>query len=119
MPERLALIARTLEEIIDELTPDELALEKAYHGRNASSALKLGQARGAIMVVGSRRGLAVHEYAPARIKRSVAGNGRATKEQVQARVTMMCDLESTPSTDAADALAIALCHALAHPEGVA
>ncbi len=107
---RLHEITRTLEEIIQEFNPTVMALEAAYHGRNASSALKLGQSRGAIMVVGARRGLEVCEYPPARVKRAVAGNGQATKEQIQTRVTLLCELRRAPESDAADALAIALCH---------
>ncbi len=113
--ERIAEIAEGLTEIITELRPDAVALEKAYHGKNAASALKLGQARGAIMLLAAQQGLATYEYAPSTIKQQVVGHGRATKAQVQARVQMMFQLRRTPSTDAADALAIALCHGHSAP----
>jgi crossover junction endodeoxyribonuclease RuvC len=107
---RLEVVARTLAEIIAEFRPGMVALEKAFTGRNAASALKLGQARGAIMLVASQHGLPVFEYAPASIKRVVAGHGRATKQQIQHRMQTLFRLRRTPLADAADALAIALCH---------
>ena len=108
---RLGELTRVLEEIMDELEPQELAIESAFHGKNAASALKLAEIRGALKVLAIRRGLGVHEYAPARIKRAVVGKGRATKAEVQRRVTLLCGLARRPATDAADALAVALCHA--------
>ncbi|MEM6291369.1 MAG: crossover junction endodeoxyribonuclease RuvC [Myxococcota bacterium] len=110
VPERIAEIATSLTELITEFEPSCLALEKAFHGKNAASALKLGQARGAIMLLASQHGLQTSEYAPSTIKQQVVGHGRATKAQVQARVQLLFGLQTTPSTDAADALAIALCH---------
>lgn len=112
MLERLRVIASTLGEIIEELAPDEVALELAFHGRNPQSALKLGQARGAIMLLVAQRGLPLHEYAPAQIKQAVVGHGRATKQDVQQRVRLLLRMRREPATDAADALAIALCHAM-------
>lgn len=113
--ERIAEIAVGITEIIAELKPGALALEKAYHGKNAASALKLGQSRGAIMLLASQHGLPTFEYAPSTIKQQVVGNGRATKAQVQARVQLLFELARTPTTDAADALAIALCHGHSAP----
>jgi len=113
--ERIAEIAEGIAEIIVELAPVALALEKAYHGKNAASALKLGQARGAIMLLASQHGMPTFEYAPSTIKQQVVGHGRATKAQVQARVQMLFKLSRTPTTDAADALAIALCHGHSAP----
>lgn len=110
VPARIAEIAEALTEVIAELSPTTLALEKAYHGKNAASALKLGQARGAIMLLAAQHGIPTFEYAPSTIKQQVVGHGRATKAQVQARVQLLFGLQRTPSTDAADALAIALCH---------
>ena len=115
VPERIAEIASGLTEIIAELNPQAVALEKAYHGKNAASALKLGQARGAIMLLTAQHGLPTFEYAPSTIKQQVVGHGRATKAQVQARVQMLFALRRTPTTDAADALAIALCHGHSAP----
>lgn len=108
---RLGQLSSALGEVIDELAPAELAIESAFHGKNAASALKLAEARGAFKVLALQRGLAVSEYAPSRIKRAVVGKGRATKAEVQARVTLLCGLSKRPESDAADALAVALCHA--------
>jgi crossover junction endodeoxyribonuclease RuvC len=115
MATRLERLAAELGEIIAEFRPRVLALEKAFYGRNAASALKLGQARGAIMLLAGQHGVPVFEYTPATIKQSVVGNGRATKAQVQARVQMLFSLRRPPSVDAADALAIALTHAFRLP----
>jgi crossover junction endodeoxyribonuclease RuvC len=79
--------------------------------RNAASALKLGQARGAAIVACVQGGLLVHEYAPTQIKLAVVGKGRADKTQVQHMVKVLLSLSNTPQADAADALAVALCHA--------
>lgn len=110
MPERLAALVRAIAEIIAEFAPKVLSLEAAFHGVNASSALKLGQARGAVMAIAAERGLEVAEYPPAYIKRAVVGHGRATKSDVMARVQLLFGLARPPTADAADALAIALCH---------
>lgn len=115
MPVRLCNLARSIAELIAEFAPKVLSLEAAFHGKNASSALKLGQARGAVMVVAAERGLHVAEYPPALVKRAVVGHGRATKEDVKARVQLLFGLARAPAADAADALAIALCHSL-YPE---
>lgn len=115
MLERLRVIGETLGEIIAELRPDEVALETAFYGRNVASALKLGQARGAIMLLVAQRGLPLAEYAPSQIKQVVVGHGRATKQDVQQRVRLLLRMKREPATDAADALAIALCHGTAMP----
>ena len=111
MPRRLLMLAEALGEIIGEYDPAVMSLESAFHGVNASSALKLGLARGAIMLVGAQHGLPVAEYAPALVKRTVVGHGRATKQDVQTRIKLLCRLAREPLSDAADALALALCHA--------
>ena len=111
MPRRLFALARSLTEIIAEHRPGVVALESAFYGVNASSALKLGQARGAVMLVCAQHELEVAEYAPALVKRAVVGHGRATKADVQTRIKLLCRLAREPSSDAADALALALCHA--------
>ena len=111
LPERLYALASDLREILDEMRPHEVALEAAFHGKNAQSALRLGHARGVIMMLAAEAALPLFEYAPAKVKRSVAGNGRAQKDEVQRIVTALCSLSQTPRTDAADALAIAICHA--------
>jgi crossover junction endodeoxyribonuclease RuvC len=111
MAVRLSVLARTIAELIVEFGPRVLSLEAAFHGVNASSALKLGQARGAVMAVAAERGLEVAEYPPAYVKRAVVGHGRATKQDVMSRVQLLFGLARAPTADAADALAIALCHA--------
>ncbi|MDC0715407.1 crossover junction endodeoxyribonuclease RuvC [Nannocystis bainbridge] len=111
MAVRLSVLARTIAELIVEFGPRVLSLEAAFHGVNASSALKLGQARGAVMAVAAERGLEVAEYPPAYVKRAVVGHGRASKQDVMARMQLLFNLARAPTADAADALAIALCHA--------
>ena len=108
---RLAEIARGLVEIIRELEPDVVAVEGVFHGVNARSALQLGHSRGVALATAGAHDLAVHEYAPATVKRAVAGNGQATKDQVQAMVRALCGLKRAPTLDASDALAVAICHA--------
>lgn len=107
--ERLSRIAEGLREIVAQHAPDELAIERVFVSRNVESALKLGQARGAALVAVS--GLPVSEYAPTRIKQATTGSGKATKAQVQHMVRVLLSLPETPRPDAADALAVALCHA--------
>ena len=114
--ERLRLLASDLRDVIAELRPNELALESAFAGVNVRSALLLGQARGAIMLVGAEAGLSCHEYPPAAVKKTVCGNGRAQKAEVQRVVSWLCKLATPPPTDAADAVAIALCHAFHQPK---
>lgn len=111
LPLRLQVLASELREVIGELRPDELSLEAAFHGVNARSALLLGHARGVIMLLGAEAGLPLGEYPPATVKRSVAGHGRAQKAEVQRVISWLLGLRTPPRTDAADALAIALCHA--------
>ena len=111
LSERLRLLATDLREVLAELRPDEVSLEAAFHGVNAQSALRLGHARGVIMLLVAEAGLPLGEYPPATVKRSVAGHGRAGKQEVQRVVTWLCALQRAPRADAADALAIALYHA--------
>jgi crossover junction endodeoxyribonuclease RuvC len=111
LPFRLRQLHDDLGEVIAELRPDEMSLEAIFHGKNAQSALRLGYARGVVMLLAEQRGLRLHEYPPATVKRAVAGNGRAAKEEVQRMVRWLCGLRHTPQADAADALALALCHA--------
>ncbi|HXU73762.1 MAG TPA: crossover junction endodeoxyribonuclease RuvC [Polyangia bacterium] len=108
---RLGEIAAGLAEVLDELRPDVVAVEGVFHGVNARSALQLGHSRGVALATAGARDLKVHEYAPATVKRAVAGNGQATKDQVQAMVLALCGLKRAPRLDASDALAVAICHA--------
>ncbi|WP_370642775.1 crossover junction endodeoxyribonuclease RuvC [Ectothiorhodospira sp. 9905] len=114
LPERLGFIFRQVQAIIARHRPDTMAVEQVFVSRNPSSALKLGQARGAAICAGVEGGLTVAEYAPRSIKQAVVGTGAAAKEQMQHMVTMILELQATPATDAADALAVALCHAHTH-----
>jgi crossover junction endodeoxyribonuclease RuvC len=109
MPARLARILDGLERVLREFRPAEVAMEEVFHARNARSALVLGQARGVALAVAGRAGLPVHEYAPSRIKQTVAGHGAADKESVR-RVLELCLGEAPAAPDASDAVAIALCH---------
>ena len=110
LPEKLGLIFRELSVLIDEYQPQQLAIESVFMHRNADSALKLGQARGAAICAGVTREIPVAEYAPREIKQAVVGKGSADKLQVQHMVTILLQLKEKPQEDAADALAVALCH---------
>jgi crossover junction endodeoxyribonuclease RuvC len=111
LPARLARVFATLGEIIHDHQPDEVAIEDVFYAVNVKSALKLGQVRGVAMLAASSAGLEVAEYAPLSIKSAVVGYGRAEKHQVQHMVTRLLDLAEIPEPpDAADALAIAICH---------
>ncbi|OFV92311.1 MAG: crossover junction endodeoxyribonuclease RuvC [Acidobacteria bacterium RIFCSPLOWO2_12_FULL_65_11] len=110
-PEKLLQIHRCLAELLAECRPDSVAIENLFHANNVRSALKLGHARGVAMLAAVEMGLPVVEYTPAEIKRAVVGYGRAEKHQVQQMVKLMLGLPAVPSPhDAADALAVAICH---------
>jgi crossover junction endodeoxyribonuclease RuvC len=111
MASRLQRIHGGIIEVIDRHRPDEFAIESAFYGKNAQSALKLGHARGVAMLAAVERGLGITEYSPREVKKAVAGNGTATKEQVRFMVRSILSLDRTPmGLDASDAVAIALCH---------
>ena len=110
MPQRLGIIYRGVSELIDQFNPTELAIEEVFLAKNASSALKLGQARGVAIAAAVAGELPVHEYAAKRVKQSLVGTGRGSKEQVAHMVRILLKLPGAPQADAADALAIALCH---------
>jgi crossover junction endodeoxyribonuclease RuvC len=113
---RLLTIFEGVRELIVTHTPDAVALEESYVGADARIALSVGQARGAVLVAASSVGVACVEYAPASVKSAVCGYGRADKEQVQRMVKAILGLEELPRPHhAADALAVAICHALAPP----
>jgi len=107
---RLHAIVREVEGIMDRLRPDCVTIEEAFHHSFVRSTLVLGHVRGALMVAAAARGLPVSEYAPRAIKLAVTGHGGAPKAQVAALVRAQLGLASTPQSDAADALAGALCH---------
>ena len=108
--ERLQTLFVGMTEVIETHRPALMAVERVFVRRNADSALKLGQARGAAICAAALRPLTVYEYAPAEIKKAVAGTGRATKEQIQHMVKVLLKLRGDLAEDAADALACALCH---------
>ena len=111
-PERLGIIFRGISDVIDEFRPDEVAVETVFLSKNASSALKLGQARGAVLATLGLCGVPVASHTTSQVKSRVAGHGRAGKEQVAEMVTVLLGLKEHPFEDAADALAVALCHGL-------
>jgi crossover junction endodeoxyribonuclease RuvC len=110
LAEKLDLIFRRFSEIIEEFTPEEAAIEQVFMHKNADSALKLGQARGAAVTACARHGLGVFEYTANQIKQATVGQGHAAKQQVQHMVKVLLCLREAPQSDAADALAVALCH---------
>lgn len=111
LEQRLLTIGQGIEEVLDDFRPTQVAVEDLFYHRNARSALALGQARGAVLLVVAKAGLPVFSYAPALVKKVVVGRGRASKIQVQCMVQHICGLRTAPASDAADALAVALCHA--------
>jgi crossover junction endodeoxyribonuclease RuvC len=110
LPGRVGEIYSGVAALIAEHAPDAAAVEQVFMARNASSALKLGQARGAALAALVVAGLPVSEYAARRVKQAITGTGAATKEQVQHMVCRLLHLNAAPRGDAADALAIAICH---------
>jgi crossover junction endodeoxyribonuclease RuvC len=111
LAERLKYLHDALSEIMELMKPDEAAVEETFSNSNARSTLKLGMARGVVMVVPSLHGLNVHEYSANAVKKAVVGSGHATKEQIQMMVRTLLPTLRVPSADANDALAVAICHA--------
>ena len=108
---RLLEISRRLEEVIERLNPQACAVEDTFYAVNVKSALKLGQARGAVLVAAARAGVEVFEYSPLEIKSALVGYGRAEKKQVQEMVRVLLGMKDVPEPlDASDALAVAICH---------
>lgn len=118
-PEKLLAIHSGLTALIAECRPDCVAIENVFFAANARSALKLGHARGVAMLAAVEAGLPIAEYTPAEVKRAVVGYGRAEKQQVQQMVKLLLGLATLPTPhDAADALAVAICHSHAMVTGV-
>jgi crossover junction endodeoxyribonuclease RuvC len=114
--ERLLTIFAGVQALLAEHAPDAVALEESFVGADARIALSVGQARGAVLVAAASGGVDCAEYAPARVKQAVCGYGRADKGQIQRMVQLVLGLEAMPrSNHEADALAVAICHALAPP----
>jgi crossover junction endodeoxyribonuclease RuvC len=117
---RLALLHDRVGELLDEHEPDAVALEALYFGQNARSAFAVGQARGVILLAAGQRGVACVDYTPQQVKGAVCGTGRAAKDQVGRMVQALLSLPAPPRPDhAADALAVAICHANHAPLAVA
>jgi len=109
-PERLGIIFTGILDLIAEYAPDEFAIENVFVSKNAGSALKLGQARGAAICAAISKNLPVAEYSPRSVKQAIVGRGSADKVQIQHMVSVLLQLKEKPAEDAADALAVALCH---------
>ena len=116
MAERLLTIHGAVGELIERHEPDTIAVELLFFARNVTTAMTVGQARGVILLAAAERGIAVAEYAPSEVKQAIVGYGKADKRQIQEMVRVILGLEGLPSPDdAADALAIAICHVQTAP----
>lgn len=115
LSQRLAQLQVELERVITAANPDVAAVEDVFFAKNARSALSLGQARGAVLAALGRANLAVSSYPPALVKQAVAGHGRAEKLQIQLMVKALLSIDRSPGADEADAMAIAICHAMSQP----
>lgn len=112
LPNRLLLIEEGLNALIDKYKPEAVSVEDLFFNTNTKTAIKVGQGRGVALLCAARAGISVHEYTPLQVKQGVTGYGRADKSQVQYMVKVLLGLNETPKPDdAADALAIAICHA--------
>lgn len=111
LAEKLGVIFSQVVELITHWQPEVMAIEQVFMSHNAASALKLGQARGAAICAAVQAKLPVGEYSARAIKKAVAGNGSADKKQIQKMMQLLLELDHLPQSDAADALAIAMCHA--------
>ena len=109
--ECLRRIHAKIAELIERWRPDVASVEKVIYGKNANTMMVLGEARGAVIVAAADAGLPVCEYEPRRVKMAVCGNGLAGKEQIQRMIKTLLALPALPQNDAADALAMAICHA--------
>lgn len=111
LPERLTTIYQEINKVIEEYQPSVAAVESIFHGKNIKSAFVLGHARGVLLLALAEHNIPIYEYAPREIKRSVVGNGNASKQQINYMVQQILSIDlSDASHDATDALAVALCH---------
>jgi len=110
-PERLKIIFVAINNLVKQYQPHEMAIETVFMAKNANAAIKLGQARGAAICATVANDIVVHEYAPKAIKQAVVGKGSADKTQVQYMVKLLLKLDEKVQNDAADGLAVAICHA--------
>jgi crossover junction endodeoxyribonuclease RuvC len=111
LPQRLGFIFAAVDEVIRQHQPEQMSIENVFMARNADSALKLGQARGAAICAAHQAGLEIAEYAPREIKQAIVGSGAGSKEQVQHMVKRLLGIRQKLQADEADGLAIAICHA--------
>lgn len=115
-PERLLSLYTGLQELITTYQPQDAAVEELFFGKNVNTAIVVGQARGVVLLTLAQAGVGLHEYKPTAVKQAVAGYGGADKKQMQEMVRMTLNLDSVPRPDdAADALAIAICHTYSAP----
>lgn len=110
LAERLKEIHDSVRDFIDRFSPDVMALEDVFYGKNVRTLVRVGEARASAMLAAAERKVPVVEYPPARVKQAITGNGQASKVQMQQMVRRLLSLETPPPVDAADALAVALCH---------
>jgi crossover junction endodeoxyribonuclease RuvC len=111
LPERLVVLYQELSRLIAQHQPDAVAVEELFFQKNARTALAVGQARGVVLLAAAQAGLPVHEYTPLQVKDAVVGYGKASKDQVQQMVALLLGLATPPQPDdAADAVAVAICH---------
>jgi crossover junction endodeoxyribonuclease RuvC len=111
LSDRYLIIFESVEELLTLHKPDILVVETQYVHKNVQSAIKLGMARGIVILAAKRKGLPVFEYAPTRAKKAVVGTGSASKQQVQRMMQSLLNLAAPPPEDASDALSLAFCHA--------
>ena len=115
LPDRLLVIYRSLCDIIEQNNPDVLSIEELFYFKNEKTVMSVAQARGVAIVAARVNGISVFEYTPLQIKQALTGYGRADKQQMQEMVRVTCKLKVCPKPDdAADALAVAICHAQSH-----
>ena len=111
LPKRLNYLFEEMNKILDQFSPDVMAIEDAFYSKNIKSAMTLGQARGSLILAAAQADISVHEFAPRKVKMSVCGNGAASKEQVSYMVTQILKLKDPPKPlDVSDAMAVGLCY---------
>ena len=111
LPKRLNYLFEEMNKILDQFSPDVMAIEDAFYSKNVKSAMTLGQARGSLILAAAQADISVHEFAPRKVKMSVCGNGAASKEQVSFMVTQILKLKEPPKPlDVSDAMAVGLCY---------
>ena len=111
LPKRLNYLFEEMNKILDQFSPDVMAIEDAFYSKNVKSAMTLGQARGSLILAAAQADISVHEFAPRKVKMSVCGNGAASKEQASYMVTQILKLKEPPKPlDVSDAMAVGLCY---------